>query len=56
MTTHLGIMMLFAACVSAVFGALMRDNTRDQLRLGARIFGALVIGAFAVGWLMYLSF
>lgn len=56
MTTHLGVMILFAACVSAVFGTLLRDETRDQVRLGGRIFAALVLGAYAVGWLMYLAF
>ncbi len=38
MTTHLGVMVLFAACVSAVFGTMLRDQARDQLRLGGRIF------------------
>jgi hypothetical protein len=56
MTTHLGVMILFAACVSAVFGTLLRDTTGDQLRLGGRIFTGLVVGAYAVGWLMYLAF
>lgn len=56
MTTHLGVMILFAACVSAVFGALLRDEARDQVRLGGRIFIGLVVGAYALGWLMYLAF
>ena len=30
MTTHLGVMILFAACVSAVFGTLMREAPRDS--------------------------
>jgi hypothetical protein len=54
--THLGIMVLFAACVSVVFGTLLRDETRDQIRLGGRIFAALVVGAYGAGWLMYLAF
>jgi hypothetical protein len=56
MTTHLGVMVLFAACVSAVFGTLLRDQPRDQLQLGGRIFLGLVVGAYALGWLMYLAF
>jgi hypothetical protein len=56
MTTHLGVMVLFAACVSAVFGTMLRDKARDQLLLGGRIFAALVVGAYGVGWLMYLLF
>ena len=53
MTSHLGIMVFFAACVSAVFATLMRDTFAAQWRTGSRIFGALVGGAFVVGWLMY---
>ena len=56
MTSHLGVMILFAACVSIVFGTLLRDLPAEQLRLGGRIFGALVVGAYAVGWLMYIAF
>jgi hypothetical protein len=56
MTTHLGVMMLFGACVSIVFGTLMRDTPADQIKLGSRIFGALVLGGYAFGWLMYLAF
>ena len=56
MTTHLGIMMLFAACVAVVFGALQRDAVRDQLLLAGRLFGVLVIGAYAAGWIMYWAF
>jgi hypothetical protein len=55
-TSHLGVMILFAACVSTVFGTLLRDLPAEQMRLGSRIFGALVVGAYAVGWLMYLAF
>lgn len=56
MTTHLGVMILFAACVSAVFGALLRDAPRDQWRLGSRIFTTLVAGAYGLGWVMYFLF
>lgn len=56
MTSHLGWMIVFGGCVAAVFGALLRDHAREQIRLGLRIFGALVFGAYALGWLMYLGF
>ena len=52
MTSHVGMMMLFAACVSVVFAVLMRDDPRDQLRLGGRIFGGFVVGAYLAGWLL----
>ena len=56
MTSHLGVMVLFAACVSIVFGVLLRDLPRDQLRLAAKSFGGLVLGAYLLGWMMYFSF
>ncbi len=56
MTTHLGIMVLFVALVSTVFGTLMRDAWADQIRLGSRIFVSLALGAYLAGWLMYVAF
>jgi hypothetical protein len=56
MASHLGIMILFAACVAAVFGALQRDRARDQLALAGRLFGVFVLGAYAAGWIMYWTF
>jgi len=56
MTTHLGVMLLFAACISVVFGTLLRDDRRDQVRFGARIFTSLVLGAYALGWVMFIAF
>jgi hypothetical protein len=46
-------MALFAALVSTVFGTLLRDTPREQLALGARLFGAFLLAAVALGWLMY---
>jgi hypothetical protein len=54
--SHFGIMVLFAACVSIVFGTLLRDEPREQMAVGVRIFLALVVGAYALDWLMYLAF
>jgi hypothetical protein len=56
MNSHLGMLIVFAVCVSLVFGTLSRDEPREQLRLGARIFGALVAGALIAGWAMYFAF
>jgi hypothetical protein len=53
MTTHVGLMMLFALFVSMVFATLMRDEPREQLMLGARMFGGFVLGGIVVGWLLY---
>jgi hypothetical protein len=56
MTSHLAMMVLFAACVAAVFGTLLRNQAREQVRLGLRIFAGLVLGAYALGWVMYWGF
>jgi hypothetical protein len=46
-------MVLFAFFVAVVFAALMRDDPREQLRLGLRLFGGLVGGGVLAGWLLY---
>jgi len=56
MTSHLGVMLLFVACVSTVLGTMLRDVPRDQVRIGLRIGLALIAGAYLLDWLMYLSF
>jgi len=53
MTTHLGVMVVFALFVSVVFAALMRDDPKEQVRLGARLFAGLVGGGVLAGWLLY---
>ncbi len=53
MTSHLGILMIFAAVVAIVFAILMREDAAEQWRLAGRIFGGLVGGALVVGWVMY---
>lgn len=53
MTTHLGLMALFALFVSIAFATLMRDEPMEQVRLGARLFGAFVGAGILIGWLLY---
>lgn len=53
MTTHLGLMVVFALFVSVVFATLMRDEPREQLRLGARLFAGFVGAGVGIGWLIY---
>lgn len=53
MTSHLGMLVLFAAFVSVIFATLMRDEPREQLRFGARLFAGFVGTAVLVGWLLY---
>jgi hypothetical protein len=53
MSSHFFAMALFAAFVSVVFAVLLRDHPREQLRLGGMMFGAFVVLAFVLGWVMY---
>ena len=53
MTTHLGLMVLFALFVSIVFAALMREEPGEQLLLAAKMFAGFVAGGVLVGWLLY---
>ena len=56
MTSHLGLMILFAAFVAPVFAALHRDDLASAKRFALRLFLALVGGAFVFSWLLYIIF
>ena len=53
MTSHFLLLALFAFFVSLVFGVLLRDEPRQQARLGGMMFGAFLATAFVLGWLLY---
>jgi hypothetical protein len=52
-TTHVGLMALFAFYVSVVFAALMRDDLRGQVLFGLRLFATFVAAGIGIGWLLY---
>jgi len=52
-SSHFGAMAAFAMFVSVVFATLMRDAPAEQLQLGLRLFGGLVVGGLLAGWLLY---
>ncbi len=54
MSSHVGLMALFALFVSIVFATLMRDEPMEQLRLGGTMLAGFVVGGVLVGWLLYL--
>lgn len=56
MTSHLGLMVLFAALVSPVFAALHRDDLVEGRRFALKLFGAFVGGAVLLSWLLYVVF
>ena len=52
MSDHFLLMALFAFFVSLVFAVLLRDDVRAQLRLGGVMFGAFMVAALVLGWIM----
>jgi hypothetical protein len=53
MASHLLLMVLFSFFVSLVFAVLMRDEPREQVVLGAKLFGGFLAAGIVLGWLMY---
>ena len=53
MTSHIALMLLFAAFVSVVFAALMRDDPREQVRVAGRFFATFVGVGVLLGWLLF---
>jgi hypothetical protein len=53
MTSHFGLLVLFASFVSVVFAVLQRETPREQARLAGLLFAGFVLGAYVLGWLMY---
>ena len=53
MQSHILLLAIFAFFVSLVFAVLTKDDAREQLRLGAMLFGGFIVAAFILGWLMY---
>ena len=52
MQSHFLLMLVFSACVSAVFAGLLREDVREQLVIGAKMFGGMIAAALVLGWLM----
>lgn len=53
MTSHAGLMILFAGLVSLVFATIMCDEPREQLRFGLRLLLAFTATGLGLGWLMF---
>ena len=53
MASHLVVLLIFSALVSGVFAMLLRDDARSRLRFAAMAFGAFVLSAVVVGWIMH---
>ena len=53
MRSHLLLLILFAFFVSLVFAVIAKDDTREQVRLGAAMFGGFLVSGLVLGWLMF---
>ena len=53
MLDHLSLMVLHAFLIAAFFSFLWKRNGKERLGYFGKVFGALVLGALALGWLMY---
>lgn len=51
--SHFWFMVAYALLVSIVFATLIKDERRDQLVTGAKMFAAFIVAAVVFGWLMY---
>lgn len=52
-SSHLVALFVFSALSATVFALLQRKGTRERIRFGAMAFGAFVLSALVVGWLMF---
>ena len=52
MTSHLGLLILFAAFVSLVFATIAKETPKDQVKMGLSLFGSFIGTAAVLGWLM----
>ena len=52
MTSHFGLMILFAIFVAAILATIAKDTAREQLLLGLRLWGAFIATGLALGWVM----
>jgi hypothetical protein len=52
-TSHFGLMVVFSLFVSIVFATLMRDEPREQMLFGGKLFAGFVGAGTLIGWLLY---
>lgn len=50
---HFLVMMLFALMVALVFGVVARDNVRERLLYGLKVFAEFMGIGLALAWLLY---
>jgi hypothetical protein len=51
--SHLLALLVFSTLASIVFATLLREDRNKRVRFALMTFGAFVLSAVVVGWLMY---
>ncbi len=54
MISHFGAAVLFALCISVVFGITQRSEPKMMVRFGLYCFGLFMVGTIAASWAMWL--
>ena len=54
MTSHFGLLLLFAFFVSVIFATITKDTPKEQVTLGAKMFATFVAAAIGLGWVLRL--
>jgi hypothetical protein len=52
MQSHFVLMLIFSLCVSVVFAGLLRERAGEQVVIGAKMFGGMMVAALVLGWVM----
>jgi hypothetical protein len=47
------VMAAFAFLAAVVFGTVGKDNNRDRVIYGAKVFAEFIVIGLALGWLLY---
>ncbi|MFI5167532.1 MAG: hypothetical protein ACHQQS_13020 [Thermoanaerobaculales bacterium] len=53
MLDHLTLMVLHALLIALFFSFLWKQGRSERWRYFLKVFGALILGAIALGWVMY---
>jgi hypothetical protein len=53
MLDHFALLLLDALLIAVFFSFLWKRDGRERWRYFWKVFGQLVLGAIALGWLMY---
>ena len=54
MTSHFGLILVFAFFVSLIFATIAKDTPAEQASLGVRMFAMFIAAAIVLGWVMRL--